>query len=702
MSWIWTFDLGIMDMGLNNSAAKYYQAERNFMEKFTGNIRKQVRLIIFAAALLACSFFGSLCAYAEAEDRDLIVPDADTRYYTDGDISDMPLQVVNYAKNEIYARHGRIFNSTELAGYFGQQPWYSGSLREADFTDKVFNEYERENILLLNDREMALSGGGGYMLDQPGYNYDAVEDYIAARLGTVQAEALLMRLRKIIGIVSLKNSGGEDLDVEENMRIFSESVLGTKAESGAIVDLDEEKLAILDERSKAALEKNDDGSRLVIQLKKGQLYFSVDEPLAENESFDITFSDLRLAIRGTSGIVTIEDKRTSSVILASGQAMIYEENPEAGTAQGTEIRAGERVRITSDGTGRKTFEKETLSEENLPPFLTGCLRQDPDAVPKVLADTGWTGESFGGNNADEVQAAMEQYRAIISQASSYQYEPGGGTTPTGNYRYALVQMQAKDTVPTLLLEQEASNYLYYARVFQYDPVSATVIQPEPSEFMAEGATPTGGIRCSLAMQGDGNGIQSMNWSSGTGQGDMYRVTLNGASLREEPQWSGRIDQVPGELTSAAIEWHDISDMSALGGQTGEISQPAEPDASGGEEPLPEDGDRLVLTGTLNEYSYDDVAAMAGNYPANDYERQLNPAYWLIELDQPQIIEIMSGGGPELISDEASLIWISDPSGLEQYAGQHVTFSIDPSATWWPSDVSLPLGEPRTADVHILN
>ena len=673
----------------------------NIMKKITDNLRKLICGIAFLV-LLAVFPAGMPGVYAE-EAYDLIVPDADSRYYTADDISDMPLQVVNYAKNEIYARHGRIFNSTELAGYFGQQPWYLGSLREADFTDKVFNEYERENILLLNDREMALSGGGGYMLDQPGYNYDAIGQYLAARNGDVRAEALLMRLRKIIGTVSLKDGDGEAYDVEENMRLFSDSVLGTKSESSAIVDLDEVKLAILDERSKAALEKNDDGSRLVIRLRKGELYFSVDEPLAENESFDITFSDLRLAIRGTSGIVTIEDKQTSSVVLASGQAMIYEENPEAGTAQGTEIRAGERVRITSDGTGRKTFEKETLSEENLPPFLTGCLRQDPDAVPKVLADTGWTGESFGGNNADEVQAAMEQYRAIISQASSYQYEPGGGTTPTGNYRYALVQMRAEDTVPTLLLEQEASNYLYYARVFQYDPVSATVIQPEPSEFMAEGATPTGGIRCSLAMQGDGNGIQSMNWSSGTGQGDMYRVTLNGASLREEPQWSGRIDQVPGELSSAAIEWHDISDMSALGGQTGETSQPAEPDAADGEEPLPEDGDRTVFRGTMNEYSYEEVAAMwsGGNYPVNNYERQLHPTYLLITLDEPQTMEIRTGDGLAFVSQEISMLGVQEPAELEQYAGQHLTFSVDPGMIYNPSDVSLPPA-PRAYDVHILN
>lgn len=134
----------------------------------------------------------------------------------------------------------------------------------------------------------------------------------------------------------------------------------------------------------------------------------------------------------------------------------------------------------------------------------------------------------------------------------------------------------------------------------------------------------------------------------------------------------------------------------------ELPAAAEPADPGAEVPLPEDGDRLVLTGTLNEYSYDEVAAMAGNYPANDYERQLTPTFWLIVLDEPQTIEIMSGAGPDPYSSKASMICASDPTGLEPYAGQHVIFSIDPNKTFWPSDASLPLGEPRTGDIHILN
>ena len=41
------------------------------------------------------------------------------------------------------------------------------------------------------------------------------------------------------------------------------------------------------------------------------------------------------------------------------------------------------------------------------------------------------------------------------------------------------------------------------------------------------------------------------------------------------------------------------------------------------------------------------------------------------------------------------------ANLSHSDGDNLIFSIDPSVTWWPSDTSLPLGQPKTRDVHIL-
>lgn len=157
------------------------------MKKFVNNIQKILCRTAVAALFVFC-LGGVLTAHAEPKAYDLIVPDADTRYYTDEDIRDMPLQVVCYGKNEIYARHGRMFVSRELDEYFRLQPWYSGTVKPESFSPSVFNVYEQANVSLLSEREKALSQNG-YVLDQPGYSFDAVTDYIAVRSGTAQSTA---------------------------------------------------------------------------------------------------------------------------------------------------------------------------------------------------------------------------------------------------------------------------------------------------------------------------------------------------------------------------------------------------------------------------------------------------------------------------------------------------------------------------------
>ena len=69
------------------------------------------------------------------------------------------------------------------------------------------------------------------------------------------------------------------------------------------------------------------------------------------------------------------------------------------------------------------------------------------------------------------------------------------------------------------------------------------------------------------------------------------------------------------------------------------------------------------------------------------------------LDQPQVMELRDSDGTS--AGEVRMIKINS-ADLSQYDGQHLTFSIDPDSTYWPGDTSLPLGQPSTTDVHILN
>ena len=101
-----------------------------------------------------------------AEESDYIIPDSDSRYLSREELSGLSLQQLNYAKNEIYARRGRLFNSAELQNYFNSKSWYCGSIAPADFDSVVtLNEYEIANASLLNEIEFSINPNG-YPLDQ--------------------------------------------------------------------------------------------------------------------------------------------------------------------------------------------------------------------------------------------------------------------------------------------------------------------------------------------------------------------------------------------------------------------------------------------------------------------------------------------------------------------------------------------------------
>lgn len=112
-----------------------------------------------------------------------IIPDSDSRYLNNEDIAGMSLQVINYAKNEIYARRGRFFQSQELQKYFNEQSWYIGIIKPEDFSDRVFNSFEKINAEFLSKIEMQIAADG-YKLDETGYSYDPIYRYIETNSGT--------------------------------------------------------------------------------------------------------------------------------------------------------------------------------------------------------------------------------------------------------------------------------------------------------------------------------------------------------------------------------------------------------------------------------------------------------------------------------------------------------------------------------------
>ena len=131
---------------------------------------------IFAAVLM-CIFFQKSVPVRAAGVSSYIFPESAERYMSVEELNGLPLQLINYGKNEIYARHGRRFRSQELQAYFDGQSWYSGSISPDEFDENSLNEYERINAHMINDFEHQYNAEG-YKLDQDGYSYEAVYAYL--------------------------------------------------------------------------------------------------------------------------------------------------------------------------------------------------------------------------------------------------------------------------------------------------------------------------------------------------------------------------------------------------------------------------------------------------------------------------------------------------------------------------------------------
>ena len=71
-----------------------------------------------------------------------ILPDSASRKLKKSDLAGMTAQQLSYAKNEIYARHGRVFKSSELQDSFNEKDWYE---ENDDFKDEDLSKKEAEN-----------------------------------------------------------------------------------------------------------------------------------------------------------------------------------------------------------------------------------------------------------------------------------------------------------------------------------------------------------------------------------------------------------------------------------------------------------------------------------------------------------------------------------------------------------------------------
>lgn len=95
---------------------------------------------------------GSSSTVTAADSGDYIFPESNSAYLTKDQLEGLSKDQLAYARNEIYARHGRRFRDQMFQDYFNAKSWYVPQYDSEQFDamqDTIFNEYEKANAKLI-------------------------------------------------------------------------------------------------------------------------------------------------------------------------------------------------------------------------------------------------------------------------------------------------------------------------------------------------------------------------------------------------------------------------------------------------------------------------------------------------------------------------------------------------------------------------
>lgn len=92
----------------------------------------------------------TVSVYGNEEDQDYILPMSSDRALTDEDLEDIKDDpwLLRVARNEIFARYGRMFNDEDLQAYFDSKDWY-----EPTYTPEEFDENTMVSRLELDNAD---------------------------------------------------------------------------------------------------------------------------------------------------------------------------------------------------------------------------------------------------------------------------------------------------------------------------------------------------------------------------------------------------------------------------------------------------------------------------------------------------------------------------------------------------------------------
>ena len=332
--------------------------------------------------------------------------------------------------------------------------------------------------------------------------------------------ASTMRLLKIEGNVTLQDVNGDDKSLVDNMRFTSGDVLNTGAQSLASIALDDSKTVTLEENSRATF--NQSRNMLQIDLQSGGLFFDVNKPLEDDETFDIVTSTMTVGIRGTSGYVFVDNQGLTSIILTTGTVHVVGINPTTGETKQTTVSSGHRATVylfNNRSVGSVDFViSDDLSEDDLPLFVIERLIENRTLLLTACTLNGWDAnrlyEIAGVDAPDLTEAEESEVEEILETYT----EDIGTPTPTPTAQNTNTPTPEPEESATATPTPSGNNN--NNRTATTTPTAAATASPTPTRAAAATATPTP----SPTQAPSNNGGSSGGGSSSSGGGSSSSST----------------------------------------------------------------------------------------------------------------------------------------------------------------------------------
>lgn len=361
------------------------------------------------------------------------------------------------------------------------------------------------------------------------------------------------------------------------------------------------------------------------------------------------------------------------------------------------------------------------------PLCSGCSNQNG-------ANTKAADSAKKVNVINAKVAAL--YKKVLANADKYNFNEADLKIDASQskYSYALVNMSDRD-IPELVLRKNLEG-ISLLKFFAANKDYSDVVSSD--DLISSGVA--SGIRVSVSQYADSNSLSYVEWSSGTGDTEAYKVTMNIADsnpLKKEKYWSGIITDLPKQNVKD-INFVSTDDTTLLdnlaktedntykksvsnkGGDSDSEDKDSKKSSKKTDSKKAASGESLdskikaekasgrqVVSGTVKVLSYNQVLEAQNIQDPNPGSSDPNQTFMILILDNKTSVTLPHSGdmGNPPHPSDATMMAFDDGSQakqiMEKYVNKKVYVSFIVNDGFFPSDTGLPLGEPHLCNLKVI-